>query len=121
MNSAKSTGFFYCLDLLCLSVQILFVQIDTADEAAERIMEFFNIKDGDTPTSRLINLEDDMRKFVPDFNDITAEKLTPFVEAYLSGELKVRGGGREEGGREKRAATVEIATSTWASCNTHEN
>jgi protein disulfide-isomerase A1 len=68
--------------------KILFVQIDTAEEASERIMEFFNIKDGDTPTSRLINLEDDMRKYIPDFNDLTAEKLVPFVEAYLAGDLK---------------------------------
>jgi hypothetical protein len=77
---------------VCL--QILFVQIDTAEEASERIMEFFNIKDGDTPTSRLINLEDDMRKYIPDFNDLTAEKLVPFVEAYLAGDLKVREEGR---------------------------
>ena len=57
-------------------------------------MEFFNIKDGDTPTSRLINLEDDMRKYIPDFNDLTADKLVPFVEAYLAGDLKVREEGR---------------------------
>ena len=71
------------------TLQVLFVQIDTSEESAERIMEFFNIKEGDTPTSRLINLKDDMKKYVPDFDDLTAEKLTPFVEAYLAGELKV--------------------------------
>ena len=69
--------------------QVLFVQIDTSDETAERIMEFFNIKEEDTPTTRLINLEDDMRKYVPDFNDITDEKISPFIESYLAGELKV--------------------------------
>lgn len=73
---------------------MLFVQIDTADETAERIMEFFNIKDEDTPTTRLINLEDDMRKYIPDFNDITDEKISPFIEAYLAGELKVSERGR---------------------------
>ena len=69
--------------------QMLFVQIDTNEESAERIMEFFNIKDGDTPTSRLINLEDDMKKYVPDFDELSAEKLVQFVESYLAGELKV--------------------------------
>lgn len=68
--------------------QVLFVQIDTSDESAERIMEFFTISKEDTPTSRLINLDGDMRKYVPEFNDITAEKLSPFVEAYLAGDLK---------------------------------
>ena len=52
-------------------------------------MEFFSIKIEETPTSRLINLDGDMRKYVPDFNDITSEKLNPFVEAYLAGDLKV--------------------------------
>ena len=70
---------------------MLFVQIDTNEESAERIMEFFNIKDGDTPTSRLINLEDDMKKYVPDFDELSAEKLVQFVESYLAGELKVCG------------------------------
>ena len=88
LKLAKNPAIYNLLALSCL--QVLFVQIDTADENSERIMEFFNIKEVDTPTSRLINLEDDMRKYVPEFDDLTAEKLTPFVEAYLAGELKVR-------------------------------
>ena len=72
-------------------LQVLFVQIDTSDESSERIMEFFNINENDTPTSRLINLEEDMKKYVPDFNDITSAKLIPFVESYFAGELKVSG------------------------------
>ena len=81
--------------LLSPYLQILFVHIDTSDETAERIMEFFNIKEADTPSSRLINLEEDMRKYVPDFNEITSEKLIPFIEAYLAGELKVCRGKRD--------------------------
>lgn len=70
--------------------QVLFVQIDTSDETASRIMEFFNIEEENTPTSRLINLEEEMRKFVPDSDDLTAEKLRPWVQDYLDGKLKVR-------------------------------
>ena len=69
--------------------QLLFVHIDTSDEPASRIMEFFNIEESDTPTSRVINLEEDMRKFVPESNALTAEFLTPWIQDYLDGKLKV--------------------------------
>lgn len=68
--------------------KVLFVQIDTSDDEADRIMEFFNIKDSDAPTCRLINLEEDMRKFVPDFSDLKAAKIVPWVQSYLDGNLE---------------------------------
>ena len=50
------------------------------------------------PTSRLINLAEDMKKFVPDFNDLDAAKLKPWIQEYLDGKLKVGGGGVHGGG-----------------------
>lgn len=68
--------------------QLLFVHIDMADENSERVSSFFNIEDEDTPTVRIINLEEDMKKFVPEFEGIDTDKIKKWVQAYLSGDLK---------------------------------
>ena len=70
------------------------MHIDMADENSERVSSFFNIEDGDTPTIRLINLEEDMKKFVPEFEGIDADKIKDWVQTYLKGELKVQSTGR---------------------------
>ena len=65
------------------------MHIDNDDESSSRIMEFFNIDEDGTPTSRLINLAEDMKKYVPDFNELDAAKLKPWIQDYLGGKLKV--------------------------------
>ena len=60
-----------------------------ADENSERVSSFFNIEDEDTPTIRIINLEEDMKKFVPEFEGIDTDKIKKWVQTYLSGDLKV--------------------------------
>lgn len=67
----------------------MFVHIDTGDEDSERVSSFFNIEEGDTPTARIINLEEDMKKFVPDFKGVDADKIKEWVKAYVNGDLKV--------------------------------
>lgn len=69
--------------------QVLFVHVDTADDASDRVSEFFGIED-DLPTCRLINMEEDMKKFVPDFEGIGPDDIRSFVSNYLEGNLKVR-------------------------------
>ena len=69
--------------------QVLVVHIDTDDEDSSRITEFFGIEEDGVPTSRLINLAEDMKKFVPAFNDLDAAKLKPWIQDYLDGKLKV--------------------------------
>ncbi len=69
--------------------QVLFVHIDMSEDSALRVADFFNIEESDVPTCRLINLESDMKKFVPDFEGIDLEKLGPWVQEYLDGNLKV--------------------------------
>ncbi len=71
------------------SLQVLFVHIDMSEDSAMRVADFFNIDADDVPTCRLINLESDMKKFVPEFEGIDMEKLGPWVQSYLDGELKV--------------------------------
>ena len=56
------------------------VHIDTAKEDSTRIMEFFNLEESDVPAARLINLAEDMKKYVPDFSDLAAEKLLPWIQ-----------------------------------------
>ena len=71
-------------------IQVLFVQIDMANDDSERVSSFFNIEDNDTPTIRIINLEEDMKKFVPEFKGLDADKIKDWVNTYISGELKVQ-------------------------------
>ena len=71
-------------------MQALFVHIDMSDDNSERVSSFFNIEDEDTPTIRIINLEEDMKKFVPEFEGIDADKIKAWVQTYFDGELKVR-------------------------------
>ena len=68
---------------------MLFVHIDMSEDSAMRVADFFNIDAEDVPTCRLINLEADMKKFVPEFEGIDMEKLGPWIQTYLDGELKV--------------------------------
>ena len=71
-------------------MQVLFVHIDMGDDNSERVSSFFNIEDDDTPTIRIINLEEDMKKFVPEFEGIDVDKIKAWVQTYLDGELKVQ-------------------------------
>ena len=64
--------------------------MDTADDASDRVSEFFGIEDDDLPTCRLINMEEDMKKFVPEFEGIAPDDIRSFVGNYLEGNLKVQ-------------------------------
>lgn len=68
--------------------RVLFVTIDTDVEDHERIMEFFGLKKTEKPEMRLIKLEEEMTKFKPESNEITADKIREFVNKVLDGKLK---------------------------------
>lgn len=52
-------------------------------------MEFFGLKKTESPEMRLIKLEEEMTKFKPETNEITADNIRSFVQKVLDGKLKV--------------------------------
>lgn len=67
---------------------VLFVYIDVDVEDNARVLEFFALKKEDTPTMRLIKLEGDMTKYVPEAKDLSKETMTTFVQDFMDGKLK---------------------------------
>ena len=63
--------------------------VDTTVENHARILSFFNLEKKDLPALRLINLEEDMKRFVPDFQEPEVDKLKGFLKSYVDGTLQV--------------------------------
>lgn len=75
---------------ICMSSQILFVFIDAGVDANGRILEYFGLKEDELPTIRLITLDGDMKKYKPDFDELTTDNIKSFVKSFQDGNLKVR-------------------------------
>ncbi|XP_077426282.1 protein disulfide-isomerase [Vanacampus margaritifer] len=68
--------------------QILFIFIDSSLDDNQRILEFFGLKKEECPAIRLITLEEEMTKYKPETNDITAEGIVAFCTQFTQGKLK---------------------------------
>lgn len=91
--SKKADNFKELLDAFSASAKlfkgkVLFIYIDTEVADNERILEFFGLKKEDAPTLRLINLDGDMTKYVPENAGIETANINTFVQAFLDGSLK---------------------------------
>ena len=67
---------------------ILFVTISSDEEDHTRIFEFFGMNKEEVPTLRLIKLEEDMAKYKPESNDLSAETIRAFLKKFMEGKLK---------------------------------
>ncbi|XP_068606952.1 protein disulfide-isomerase [Brachionichthys hirsutus] len=68
--------------------QILFIFIDSDLDDNQRILEFFGLKKAECPAIRLITLEDEMTKYKPENDAITAESIVEFCTLFTDGKLK---------------------------------
>ncbi|XP_020795477.1 protein disulfide-isomerase [Boleophthalmus pectinirostris] len=68
--------------------KILFIFIDSDVDDNQRILEFFGLKKEECPAIRLITLEDEMTKYKPESDAITAEGITEFCTLFTEGKLK---------------------------------
>merc|ERR1711971_930634 len=68
--------------------KLLFVTINTDLDDHKRILEFFGITEEELPTFRAIKLGEDMAKFKPEDDSITAENIASFVADFIEGKLK---------------------------------
>merc|ERR1712066_1158624 len=68
--------------------KMLFVTVNTDEEDHKRILEFFGIVDSELPTFRAIRLGEEMAKFKPEDDSVTAENVEKFVSDFQEGKLK---------------------------------
>ncbi|KAM6972052.1 protein disulfide-isomerase [Aplochiton taeniatus] len=68
--------------------KILFIFIDSEVDDNQRILEFFGLKKEECPAIRLITLEDEMTKYKPVSEAITAENIISFCTLFTEGKLK---------------------------------
>uniref|UniRef100_A0A452UN00 protein disulfide-isomerase n=1 Tax=Ursus maritimus TaxID=29073 RepID=A0A452UN00_URSMA len=68
--------------------KILFIFIDSDHTDNQRILEFFGLKKEECPAVRLITLEEEMTKYKPESDELTAEKIEEFCHRFLEGKIK---------------------------------
>ncbi|XP_045766716.1 protein disulfide-isomerase [Maniola jurtina] len=68
--------------------KIMSVAIDTDEDDHQRILEFFGMKKDEVPSARLIALEQDMAKYKPATNELSANVVEEFIQSFFAGTLK---------------------------------
>uniref|UniRef100_A0AAZ3PAU2 protein disulfide-isomerase n=1 Tax=Oncorhynchus tshawytscha TaxID=74940 RepID=A0AAZ3PAU2_ONCTS len=68
--------------------KILFIFIDSEVDDNQRILEFFGLKKEECPAIRLITLEEEMTKYRPESEAITADNIIAFCTLFTEGKLK---------------------------------
>ncbi|XP_011921508.1 PREDICTED: protein disulfide-isomerase isoform X2 [Cercocebus atys] len=69
--------------------KILFIFIDSDHTDNQRILEFFGLKKEECPAVRLITLEEEMTKYKPESDELTAERIAEFCHHFLEGKIKM--------------------------------
>ena len=66
----------------------MFVTVDTDEDDHQRILEFFGMKKTELPAMRLIHLEEEMTKYKPSAEELTADTMKDFVQDFIDGKVK---------------------------------
>ena len=68
--------------------KIMSVAIDADEDEHQRILEFFGMKKDEVPSARLIALEQDMAKYKPVSDELSANTIEEFIQSFFAGTLK---------------------------------
>lgn len=68
--------------------RVMSVAIDADEDEHQRILEFFGMKKEEIPSARLIALEQDMAKYKPATDELSANSIEEFVQSFFAGTLK---------------------------------
>ncbi|KAK2492805.1 hypothetical protein MC885_009336 [Smutsia gigantea] len=68
--------------------KILFIFIDSDHTDNQRILEFFGLRKEECPAVRLITLEEEMTKYKPESDELTADGIAEFCRQFLEGKIK---------------------------------
>ncbi|KHJ46898.1 protein disulfide isomerase [Trichuris suis] len=80
---------FIFLSIAMLSGSVMFVIMDAKSRSVRHILEYFHLDRSDLPEIRLVNLTmEPFKKYRPEFELVTVDKLKNFVQSYLNGILK---------------------------------
>uniref|UniRef100_A0A4X2LM99 protein disulfide-isomerase n=1 Tax=Vombatus ursinus TaxID=29139 RepID=A0A4X2LM99_VOMUR len=67
--------------------KILFIIIDIDRSDNKNTLNYFDLKEEECPTMRLISMGSDMTKHKPDSDELTPEKIKEFCEQFLEGKF----------------------------------
>eukprot|EP01134_Creolimax_fragrantissima_P001840 CFRG1840T1 len=65
----------------------IFITVDTAADSSQQVMQYFQIEKDSDLALRLINMDSDMVKFIPE-SPITCDTFDSFVGSFIDGKLK---------------------------------
>lgn len=68
--------------------KIMTVAIDSDQDEHQRILDFFGMKKEQVPSVRLIALDQDMAKYKPASDELSANVVEEFVQSFFAGTLK---------------------------------
>lgn len=63
--------------------------VDVDDKVNDALVEFFTIKKEQCPEMRFVSLDDDIKRYLPNVDEVTPYAIRVFVEGVLDGTIKV--------------------------------
>ncbi|XP_067935867.1 protein disulfide-isomerase-like [Watersipora subatra] len=67
--------------------RVIAVYLNTEDKSAAQVLQYLDLKEGDYPAYRLLNLDKNL-KYKPETSELSVEKIGEFVSGFLDGGAK---------------------------------